>query len=284
VQAFSSATPHHPAEAVERMIRYRNLERALEWLPEPSDEQLATLLHVDAAQYRRVCECLEQQARRAARELLEEPAVAENVDRLPLSRGARILGVGDSMMADRLSFLEILRHALSLRRPRDGIEVSNQAVSGDRSCDLLARAGLLARTADWTLCLVGTNDAMRIGRRVPATVVSFQESVRNLAALRRELGSAPGARWTWIAPPPIDPPAAEDTGGVADASLHFRPQDVEALRQHLRGLSPSVVIDAGPDDLEADGLHPSLRGQMRICRALVASMARPAGATAKAGS
>jgi len=52
------------------------------------------------------------------------------VDRLPFAPGQRIVAVGESTTDDLLSWFEILRRLLDLRRPADRITLTNMAVSG----------------------------------------------------------------------------------------------------------------------------------------------------------
>src|SRR5262245_53586753 len=106
---------------LEQLVQFTHLEKVYGYLPGVGDASLAALLGSDEATYRDVKRRFEDCARQAARELLDDAALAERVDRVPFLPGETVLAFGDSFTDDLQSWLEILRHLFQERRPRDGV-------------------------------------------------------------------------------------------------------------------------------------------------------------------
>jgi acyl-CoA thioesterase I len=145
-------------------------------------------------------------AREAAQELLEDPSFAERVDRLPFRERETVLGIGDSFTDDLQSWLEIVRHLLEERRPRDEIRIINAGLSAHTTAMVLRRfvPNVIAQRPDWIICLLGGNDATRIGPEPNKTQVSIEETGKNLEAMRRIARTQTEAEWVWIIPPTYD--------------------------------------------------------------------------------
>jgi acyl-CoA thioesterase-1 len=116
-------------QQVEQTVRFQHPEKLLTTVARLAEPVIATILGLDVATYRETKQQLEEHVRAAARELLTDPAVADSVDRLPFRPGTTVVGIGDSNTDDLLSWLEILRCLLELRRPQDRIRVLNAAVA-----------------------------------------------------------------------------------------------------------------------------------------------------------
>lgn len=125
------------APLTERLIRFQHPEKTLGYLGVLDDERLAALFGLDVGSYRRLRRTHADRAAEAAGELLAEPGFAAKVDRLPFAPGQRIAALGESTTDDLLSWFEILRHLLLLRRPEDGITPVNLAVSGQTTTQAL---------------------------------------------------------------------------------------------------------------------------------------------------
>jgi acyl-CoA thioesterase I len=179
----------------------------------------------------------------------------------PFHAGELVVGVGDSITADALSWFEQIAAA-------GGARFVNAALSGDTTADLRKRASRIAELgADWILAMAGTNDCQRHGR---ARLVTRGETLRNLreldAVLRR--GSA---RVVWVTPPLVD--EAGLGAELVRRGLGFRNADVRAVADAMRAVSPCVIdIQPGYRGWE-DGLHPTPEGQRRIASAVVAALA-----------
>ncbi len=140
-------------DMIRNLLRFRHPEKTYGYLPGMGEATLAALFGLDEADYRDARRRFDQNARTAARELLEEPGVAESVDRLPFRSGETVVGVGDSFTDDLQSWLEIVRHLLELRRPHDGIRAANAGISAQTSAMALRRfVPLVSQRPDWVVC------------------------------------------------------------------------------------------------------------------------------------
>ena len=276
-------------EAREKLVQFVQPEKTLGYLPGMDEGWLAALFGLELAAYRALKERFDARARAAAEELLADPAFAERVDRLPFQRGDAIVGIGESVTADRQGWLEILRHLLALRRPQDELRVVNQGIEGTTTTQALGRlAPILTQRPAWLVSALGAADAVRYGRGASKTAVSLAETARNLAEMRRLAAAQGDPRWVWITPPTVNEEAAAAYPPFRFAQLTLRNEDLLAVGDLLRG-RPRPAVDASPVlpgdpvvDIQAvfgapapaelvlsDGIHPALAGQQAIARALV---------------
>jgi acyl-CoA thioesterase I len=141
---------------------------------------------------------------------------------------------------------------------------------------------VLAQQPNWIFCALGANDAVRIGPEPTKTLVSLDETTRNLVELRRLAGIATQARWVWLTRMPIDEARMETYEPFRLGPLPFiwRNPDLEAINEWLRD-QPEPVVDiyAGfgrpvpPEFQEPDGLHPTLAGHKALAREFVERLA-----------
>jgi lysophospholipase L1-like esterase len=205
---------------------------------------LAGLYGVDPAVHARTRARWQREAEHAVEAALDDE-LARGLRSLPFRPGDRVLAVGDSITADRQSGALARSRTLRAARP------------------------------DHVLVLLGTNDARRHGGVV---LVSHRETARNLIGLRRVLGGAP---ITWITPPPICPERVVRDPLLREADLEWRLPEVAVKRRLVRrqpgpvvDLWPAFGVPARPELMLADGLHPSLAGQVEIVRAISRTAAR----------
>ncbi|MEJ7870706.1 MAG: SGNH/GDSL hydrolase family protein, partial [Rubrobacteraceae bacterium] len=171
---------------IQKLVQFTHLEKMYGYLPGMSEATVAALLGLDEATYREIKARFGENAREAAQELLEDPSLAGHAGRLPFGPGETVLGVGDSFTDDLQSWLEIVRHLLELRRPRDGIRIVNAGVSAQTTAMALRRfVPLISQELDWIVCFLGGNDVTRIGPGPNKTQVSLEETTRNVEAMRR---------------------------------------------------------------------------------------------------
>ncbi len=172
---------------IENLIQYTHLRKLYGYLPGMDEALMARLFGLEFEDYRAVKSRFDANAREAAQELLEDPSFAERVDRLPFRERETVLGIGDSFTDDLQSWLEIVRHLFEERRPRDEIRIVNAGLSAHTTAMVLRRfaPNVIARRPDWIICLLGGNDATRVGPEPNKTQVSVDETVKNLEAMRR---------------------------------------------------------------------------------------------------
>ena len=245
-----------------------------------SEEICAVLLGFDLAVYREIKAEFARDVHQAAEELLADAVFAGAVDRLPFEPGNLVVGLGDSITDDTTSWFEILREALALRRPKDGIQLINAGISGNTTTEVVARFLDVANlNPDWVITMLGTNDARRHGLKPRQTLVSLDESERNYQALRAFAANQTHASWCWMTPTPVIEAQIAAHWFMSQSQVMWRNEDLrERARILLSMPDPVVDLQAAFDPLDPallqdDGLHPSLAGQKVILRALVEKLA-----------
>jgi acyl-CoA thioesterase-1 len=239
---------------------------------------MARLFGLGLEEYREMKGRFDANARDAARELLEDPAFAVRVDRLPFQAGQTVVGVGDSITDDLQSWLEIVRHLLEKQRAQDGIRVVNGGLSAHTTAMVLRRfvTNVVALKPDWIICLLGGNDGTRIGPEPNKPQVSLEETAKNLEAMRRIAREQTRAKWVWITPPTYNEQRASSFPPFQMGQSAFRNDDIAAIGDLVRGREDTVVdiqavfgTPAAPELQGPDGVHPSLVGQRAIAKAFV---------------
>ncbi|GGT07648.1 hypothetical protein GCM10010222_56980 [Streptomyces tanashiensis] len=275
-----------PAENLtEKLVRFQQPEKTLRYLGELPDTRLAGLFGLDTETYRTLLRDFDDRTRDTAAALLKDPGFAERADRLPFRPGQRIVALGESTTADRLSWFSILRHLLP-----DGVELVNLAVSGSTTTQALAQLPQLAfLRPDWILCMLGANDAQRLGRVAEAAgtrLVGEAETERNLLALRELAGRGLPApdRWIWLTPSSVDQERADAYPHFRRAGIGWRGEDIDGVADFLLG-RPERTVDTRRATAGLhldDGIHLTLDGQRAVTVALVDALARPSEAGAEA--
>jgi lysophospholipase L1-like esterase len=261
----------------EKLIQFQHPEKILPFLPGLTDTHIATLFDLDTADYQALKSRFQEQVREAAQELLADAAFADGIDRLPFQPGETVLGLGESSTDDLLSWLELLRQAFELRRPHDQVRFVNAGVSGQTTTQALrSLTATLLQQPNWLICFLGANDVQRIGFPLEKSLVSLEETARNVAAIQHLAATQTKAHQIWITPPLIVPERVAANPFFQRLQLAWNNDDLIALGDLLRRQLDSVLdlqaIFGNPTPLDlmySDGIHPSLAGQQAIVRALV---------------
>ncbi|WP_431970447.1 SGNH/GDSL hydrolase family protein [Nocardia sp. bgisy134] len=195
---------------------------------------------------------------------------------MPFAPGSRVVALGESSTADRLSWFEILRHLLALHRPGDEISCTNLAVAGATTTQVLGGSGSWGfLRPDWVLCQLGANDAQRLGRE-GERVVSAAETARNVELLR---GQARDSRWVWLTPTAVDEQLLAEFAPFRMSGISWRVKDHEETAAALLE-RPEATIDTlavtrpTPEQslFEPDGVHLTLAGQVAVVRVALAGL------------
>ncbi|MEV6136507.1 SGNH/GDSL hydrolase family protein [Nocardia sp. NPDC051990] len=265
----------------EKLVRFQRPERSLPYLPGLGSDRIAPLFGLDIVEYDKLCQSFDDQAREAARALLDDDAVAAAVDALPLQPGQHVLALGESSTADRLSWFEILRHLIELRRPADRIRLSNFAISGATTTQTLNLLPVLGfNRPDWVFCQLGTNDVQRVGGRDGQRLVSRPETERNLRILRDRGLALSNTQWVWLTPTAIDEDRVADYEPFRRNGITWTRIDIADVAMLAREL-PDRTIDVEDDTVPADeaplllddGVHASVAGQQAVAASFVAALA-----------
>jgi acyl-CoA thioesterase I len=263
-----------------RLIRFQHPEKVLPYLGKLSDDRLAALFGLDPDLYRRLQQDHHAQARSAAVDLLDDPQFAAKVNRLPFTPGQHVVAIGESTTDDLLSWFEILRHVLDLQRPADGITLTNLAVSGHTTTQALTTLPVVSfHRPDWVLCMLGANDAQRVGSADGPTLVSLAETERNLRAVRDLLTRRLPARWVWVTPTRVEETLVAAYQPFQRAGITWANRDLDAVAQ-IMIKQDDLTLDTRhliarqstePFHLD-DGVHLSLAGQQAVTAALVGTL------------
>lgn len=267
------------AAMAQKLVRFQNPERALGYTPPLGDAIQAALFGIDESRLSELRTQFDAQLTDAATELADDSDIRELLGRLPFVAGERVVALGESTTADRLSWFEILRRLLEIARPDLQLEFDNLAQTGSTTTQALGTVPALRRQpADWVFCMLGTNDAQRFGSDDAARLVSEPETLRNLQLLRTLSGHTNDSTWVWLSPPPIDESMTDAFGYFRQAGLLWRNRDIASLGAELMQRY-SLVIDTEPavsgvpNAHIEDGAHPSIDAHRAITALVVTQLA-----------
>ncbi|RKN84379.1 SGNH/GDSL hydrolase family protein [Paenibacillus ginsengarvi] len=265
-----------------KLVQTQHPAKLLPFARHMNEPTIAAIYGIDTETYRSIQRQLSETVRDAAADMLEQPDFAAKVDRLPFRPGQTVVAIGESTTDDLLSWFELLRHLVQLRRPEDEIRFVNEGVSGFTTSQVLGRmSGIAAKEPDWLFCMIGGNDAMRIGPDSGITQVSPGETARNMAAIRQLAAARTNARLVWLTPSSIDEQRAADYPPFKAAGLAWRNEDIRRAGDIIRELPDPVAdtqdgfLSPGADILLGpDGVHPTLEGHRYIVTVLVEELAK----------
>lgn len=267
-------------DILEYSIRFIHPEKIFPLFPGMNDETIAAMRGIDVTLYRKIVGDFRDQARHAAEELLSDAEFAALVDHIPFAPGAKVVGFGSSTTDDLVSWLELLRSVFELRRSQDGVRFVNAGISGESTTHEIARfAAVVHEQPDWIICHISANDGRRHGTSPTKPLVSPEETEKNLVMLRHFAASQTNARWLWMTPTPLIEEHIAAWPLFTMGQVMFYNADNAQVADIVRNQSdPAVNLwdafghPADPALVYLDGLHPSLAGQMRILRTLVADL------------
>jgi hypothetical protein len=104
------------APMLEKLVRFQHPDRTLNYARSLTDATRAALFGTDEGALHAAVEHLDGQRAAAAHELAADPQVTADLTRVPFRPGQRLVAIGESATADRLSWFEILRTLLHCER------------------------------------------------------------------------------------------------------------------------------------------------------------------------
>ena len=193
---------------------------------------------------------------------------------LQLKRNSKLLFEGDSITdcgrdrADRNS-LSGYNRIIAAKSGLYRVEAFNRAVSGNRSKDVLARLEdeLAELRPDAFSLLIGVNDTWRrYDSNDPTSGMQFYDNLRGILSTVR----ARGAKIIVLEPflLPTDPAKAvmrEDLDLKIDITRSLAREFADEFVP-LDGLFAELVLKIPPEQLSADGVHPTELGNEYIAR------------------
>lgn len=194
---------------------------------------------------------------------------------LEIKKGSKLLFEGDSITDAGRDYADM--HSLSgytkliaAAGEKGGTESFNRAVSGHRTKDVLARirGELQELRPDVFSILIGINDTWRRydGANDPTSGEQFRKNLREILAAVR----ASGAKIILLEPflLPTDPAKAvmrEDLDEKIDVARELAREFADEYVP-LDGLFAELVLKIPPEQLSADGVHPTELGNEYIAR------------------
>lgn len=262
---------------LEKLIRFQHPGRVLGYAGEVTDQTLANIFGTDEETYRTMLTSIDIQRDGAVTMLAADPDVRADLLRVPFTRGAHIVAVGESTTADRLSWFEILSALLQAERPDLDLRLDNLAVSGATTTQSLASVPSIRRqSADWIFCMLGSNDSQRFGSSDGPRLVSRDESSRNLREIRARAVPGNASRWVWVAPTPVDESLVARfpffrAAGITwtNTDLAYGAQDYAEMDDLVIESAPAVAA-AGESAFIEDGVHPTLATQTVLASRVLA--------------
>lgn len=272
-------------ELLKYVIQFLNLEKRFPLLPGTKKlKSVADFIGVPEDRLKSIREEFDENAKKAALELLKEDEFTERIQLLPFEKGDTILALGDSLTDDLQSWFEILRHMLEIAMPELKLKFINTGISGDTSFDALKRLDrdVLAENPDWVIVALGTNDAIRKNFAANRTLVSLTEFWENINTIDLAIEEIVENPVIWITPPPVITELMDD---APDNNAILYEKDLIQYREVIAGKKGYIIDPLGQrmgQPAEAwnylsDGMHPSLSGHVSTVKALLKGMTNEKG-------
>lgn len=277
-------------EALEKyLLQFLNLEKRFPLLPgKENKEAIAGLIGFEEDELNKLRDRFASNAKQAAVELLEDPEVAEWIEKLPFEDGDTIVALGDSITDDLQGWFPIFRHVLEIGLEGTEYKFVNSGISYNTSTDALKRLNrdVLEQEPDWVIVALGTFDAQRLDvapNRVLVSLADYWENLNNIEANVSEVTENP---LIWMTPPPV---ITEMLQEMRLFNFDIDNKDLSSIREILTGKKGYIVDPLGermhdkeeesegsepaPWNYLSDGLHPSLSGHSNTVKELIRFLA-----------
>jgi lysophospholipase L1-like esterase len=266
-------------EQMKRVIRFFHPQKKYPFLPGiHSDETQAMMYGLDLDIYKSIKYGFIDNAKSAAIDLLQDSDFMKDLLSLPLSSGARVVVIGDSLTDDYQSWFEIISQAFSIARPNDDIEFINTTTSGDTTTQMLGTVvHACNKKPDLLICLIGTNDSRtQVNGGEAKPCIGIQESQDNIDAIANYAKEHCDAPLVWIAPPGVNEERIKNDWFIRSFFAFWENQRIQDLSGYivkkqrytidLRAVFNSNTVE---DLFLEDGLHWSLDGQKVAAKSIM---------------
>lgn len=264
-------------ELLKYILQFMNLEKRYPLFPGSGNSRAnALFMGLDEELYLKFLHEFDEQARKAALELLKEDNVTKQLAALPFQKGDTVLVLGDSVTDDRQGWFEILTHVLEIAVPSKKIGFKNAAVAGSTSFHALDRldTDVLAHEPEWVIIALGTNDSVRKNYAANRTLVSITEFWENINTIEQAVKDVTDNPIIWMTPPPVIKEMMDENpviNGFIDE------KDLNQYREVISGKSGFIIDPTGARmgrppqawNYLSDGFHLSLAGHLNTVRSLM---------------
>lgn len=268
-------------EAIEKyLFQFLNLQKQFPLLPGINNkESIAGLMGLDTDEFEKLKDLFNDNAKKAALELLKEENIIDWIDELPFAKDDVIVALGDSTTDDQQGWFEIFQHALNLTVPEAQFTFINSGISNNTSADALRRMNrdVLSHEPDWVIVSLGTFDAQRLSFAPGRTLLPLSETWENLTTIEDAIATVTENPPVWITPVPIIP-------GLLDEMELFQfdinDKDLSRIREIITGKKGYIVDPLGnrmgnPPEAWyylSDGLNSSISGHVNTVKELLRSL------------
>ncbi len=268
---------------LEYLVQFSNLEKRFPFFQGVQDpEAIADFIGLDSDQFNSIRERFDSHVRQAAKEILKDDEVLNQIEKLPFKPIDTIAVVGDTITDDRQGWFQIFRNVMDLAVSKADFKYIDASVADSSSIDALRRLerDVLAYEPDWVFIALGSLDAFRLHITTGRTLVSLAEFWENLNAIEsavlKNCNNAP----IWVTPPPVITELMEQMP-LYEGVVNER--DLIDFREVISGKTGYVVDPAGkrmgdpPDawNFLSDGFHPSLVGNIETVRSILKTCSIP---------
>ncbi len=269
-------------EALEKyLLQFLNIEKRYPLLPGiDSREAVAGLMGIDVEELIQLRERFDQNARKAAEELLSDDEVLEWIENIPFQADDTIAVIGDSTTDDLQGWFSVFTHLMELAVQGANFRMINGGVSYDTSSEALRRLhrDVLSEEPDWVIIALGTFDAIRLDIAPGRTLLPLSETWENLSTIADAIGEVTENPVIWITPPPVVRELLEEME-LFDFSIEE--PDLARIREVIAGKDGFIVDPLGrrmgkPPEAWyylSDGINPSLSGHINTVKELLRSLA-----------
>lgn len=278
------------------LLQFLNLEKRFPLLPGINNEEaMAGLMGIELEELQKLRSRFAKNAREAAVELLEDPEVADWIEKLPFEEGDTIVALGDSITDDLQGWFNIFAHVLEIGLEDRGFSFVNSGVSYNTSTDALKRLNrdVLDHDPDWVIVALGTFDAQRLHVSPDRPLVSLADYWENLNTIEEAVSEVTDNPLIWLTPPPVITEMQqqirlfhfdlfeEDLANIREILTSKKGYIIDPMGTRMNDEDERVREEETEDEYEeaaawnylSDGLHPSLSGHTNTVKELIRFLA-----------
>jgi lysophospholipase L1-like esterase len=241
----------------------------------------AALIGVTEEELKVYRENFDENARRAALEVLKDDEITDLLKDLPMDGEETIVGFGDSITEDAQGWFTILQHVLEISTENADFRFINAGFSYNTTAEALRRIDrdVVIHEPDWVFISLGTFDAQRLNILPDRTLMPLSETWENLNAIQDILEERVQNPLVWLTPAPV----------ISDLLIEnqlydftIEEKDLGPVREIVSGKKGAIIDPAGKRMGEEgpqawhylpDGLHHSLTGHMETVKAIIRKLA-----------